>query len=194
MSSRKKSIVLSVMDRGTDVLKALLEGIQEAGGEGELELIRIISDEELKERVGRCFAEKDPNADLLEEYGYRGWKTVTVEGAMPISEEEFGQMEFDFNPFCGGAISTNEMIQKAKEMNAFWGPSMARLLLADQGKIPAPLRGNNCIVIPGFRVLSPDGYLYLAFLRWDGEQWILNFDGVEYDWFPFDRLVCPRNN
>lgn len=40
---------------------------------------------------------------------------------------------------------------------------------------------------------NPDGNLNVAYLNWNGGQWVLSFNWLENDWNSNDRLPRPRN-
>ena len=74
------------------------------------------------------------------------------------------------------------------EFDAAFGQEDAEWLLEHQKDIPAELR--NCyIFFPGTIRRPPDGILRFPCLYWDGREWCLDWDWLEYDCDGDDRLL-----
>ena len=93
----------------------------------------------------------------------------------------------------GGRINGQTMQVRAVELKANRGLSDVPALLGEDGKglvtIPAELRGKAYIVLSGTLLRDSDGDLYVAYLFWNGDAWVVNFRWLVNDFKADGRLV-----
>jgi hypothetical protein len=98
-----------------------------------------------------------------------------------------------FRETDGGRVDGPTMRNRAKEMKANYGLSDAPVILGLDGKglstIPAELRGKVYIVLAGTVLRDSGGSLFVPYLCWNGDAWVVDFDLLSIDWHDFDRLV-----
>lgn len=109
------------------------------------------------------------------------YKYLPKEYEVIEDQEPTGKTEFSFVKFTDEYIETEKMIKKSKEMNCYFGIAEAEYLLDHQDKIPKELQ-DNYIVFPATILRSPGGDLYVPYLYFDGDRWVLVFRWESGDW------------
>lgn len=92
------------------------------------------------------------------------------------------------------SIGGEEMVRRARgELRANLGQRYAEYLLEHQQEIPKEFR-KYYIVFTGTIWCHPPGRPRVAYLHWNGEQWVLDFRWLELGCDSDDRLPRPRNS
>lgn len=88
-------------------------------------------------------------------------------------------------------IKGEELVERAKKMQANLGQRQAEYLLDHQDKIPEEWR-QYYLVFPGTTWRGRGGFRSVPYLRWDGERWCLGFAWLGSVFDSGDRLLRPR--
>lgn len=90
------------------------------------------------------------------------------------------------------SIGGEEMVRRAREeLHVNLGQRHAEFLIEHQAEIPKEFR-KYYIIFTGTIWRLPDGHRFVAYLRWYGWQWVLDFLWLGNVWSSDDRLARPR--
>lgn len=103
-------------------------------------------------------------------------------------------MTFDYLQFTDTYISGDEMLKKAKELDATSGKEECEYLLEHQDLIPKKYRGDKYLVFPEYTKLSSVGYRGVACLYWDGSTWVLYWHWLVLDFDSHGLVVRARKS
>ena len=119
-----------------------------------------------------------------------GWELVEdVEGTQFLSPHQLELVPFLFKG--ENYIKGEELVERAKKMQANLGQRQAEYLLDHRYEIPEEWR-QYYIVFPGTFWRDHYGYRNFPYLYWDGERWDLNFDWIVFVFISPVRLLRPR--
>lgn len=101
-----------------------------------------------------------------------------------------GDRVYTLVPFLEGnevSVLGDEMVERAKRLNANLGEDDAQWILNHQEEIPAELRGNITLVFTAWRNSSDPRYV--TYLHYNNGQWIAYLRKLDYPWHGYDLLV-----
>lgn len=117
-----------------------------------------------------------------------GWKLVeNVElgdGELTLQFDEFLKEGEDY-------VKGTIMMDRAKGMGNLAGQLHAERMLEQQENIPKELR-KFYLVFTGTVWRDPDGDLFVPYLYWYGDEWILNFYWLDNGFYSYGRLARLR--
>lgn len=88
-------------------------------------------------------------------------------------------------------INGEEMVRRARKLNANYGQEDAEWLLEHQNEIPVKFRGFY-LPFTGTVWQDSNGHRHVPYLYWFGEHWFLYFLWLVDDWHSHGRLLRPR--
>jgi len=198
MAKQKNNEDLSIARSVLDLAVGFVTSVEEADGTIEDARRAIFKDENLKRQLGLLVMGKlkleGAPCQRLVPHLLPNWVKEVVEDVEPI---QLDPAKLKFIGFLregdGNWVDSATMRMRAVELKANRGLSDVPALLGEDGKglvtIPAELRGKAYIVLSGTLLRYSDGDLYVPYLSWDDDRWVLDFGWLGHDWDESDRLV-----